>query len=362
MTDLEKNWAREFAKGLISVKQLNEKEFISDQDTSKIEQVKDLFDIRVPHIFVEQISAGVAELKNQFIPSISELNLLPEEMEDPIGDEKWSPVAGITHRYPDRVLFKLTYLCASYCRFCFRRYKVSDSSFNLSEEEYKNAITYIKEQKNIWEVILTGGDPLTLTNQKLSTVINDLSSIEHVKIIRFHTRIPSVLPARINSSLLNILKNSCKQIVFVVHMNTHHEFNQESCAAIKQLRDNGVILLLQAVLLKNINDSKENLTLLFKTAVEKGIKPYYLHYLDLAKGTEHFRVPLKQAIELYNSLRGSLSGICIPEFIVDIPGGKGKIALQANNIVELDNHCWQFISPLDGSKVTVKYPEERDSK
>ncbi len=354
----EKNWAKDLAKGLISVDQLRDKKVINENDKNKIAAVKELFDIRVPQIFADNSHLEIGEIAKQFVPSVNELTFLPEEFEDPIGDEAWTPVEGITHRYKDRVLLKLTYMCASYCRFCFRRYKVSDSSFNMSADEYAKAINYIERNEDIWEVILTGGDPLTLTDQKLKIVLNDLNKIAHVKVIRFHTRIPSVLPSRINTDLIQLLKEIQKQIIFVVHMNSHYEFTKESQHALKLLREHGFPLLLQAVLLKSINDSKEKLSLLFKTAVEHGIKPYYLHYLDLAKGVEHFRVPLKNALNLFKSLRGNISGICIPEFILDIPGGKGKIVLNEYNAVELENNCWQFLSPLDGSKIIVKYPEK----
>ncbi|WGL59362.1 KamA family radical SAM protein [Pigmentibacter sp. JX0631] len=358
MKSIEKNWAKELAKGIITAEQLLQKKFIAINEVEKIELAKENFDIRVPNVFLDAIDKNISEIKKQFVPSAQELNFLPEELEDPIGDERWTPVSGITHRYPDRVLLKLTYMCASYCRFCFRRYKVSDSAFNLTTEQYHEAIEYIKNNKDIWEVILTGGDPLTLTDQKLKNVLEDLDKISHVKIVRFHTRIPSVLPARINDSLIKILKSIQKQIVFVIHINSHHEFNVEAIYAIKRLRAEGFSLLMQSVLLKDINDDQEKLIKLLKIATENGIKPYYLHYLDLAKGTEHFRVPLRKAINLYNSLRGLISGICIPEFILDIPGGKGKISLQSSSVKELENNCWQFISPIDGSKIVIQYPAE----
>nr|BFD32682.1 lysine-2,3-aminomutase-like protein [Pigmentibacter ruber] len=358
MKSIEKNWAKDLAKGLITSEQLLQRQFIATNEIKEIELAKDNFDIRVPNIFLEDIEKNIIEIKKQFVPSGNELNFLPEELEDPIGDERWTPVTGITHRYPDRVLLKLTYMCASYCRFCFRRYKVSDSDFNLTTDEYCKAIKYIESNKDIWEVILTGGDPLTLTDQKLKNVLEDLDKISHVKIIRFHTRIPSVLPARINDSLIKILKSIKKQIVFVIHINSHLEFNYESIYAVKKLREEGFTLLMQSVLLKDINDDQEKLIKLLKMATENGIKPYYLHYLDLAKGTDHFRVPLKKAINLYNSLRGFISGICIPEFILDIPGGKGKISLNSSSVLELENNSWQFVSPIDGSKIVVQYPKE----
>jgi lysine 2,3-aminomutase len=353
---IEKNWARELSQGLISLGQLREQNIISDDEVNHLKPVKENFDIRIPHIFLDQIKNKNNGLAKQFIPSSKELLFFPEELDDPIGDERWTPVEGITHRYPDRVLLKATYMCASYCRFCFRRYKVSHPDNNLNPDNFEKAIHYIKSHPEIWEVILTGGDPLTLTDNAIKKLINGLSAIEHLKVIRFHTRIPSVLPSRINKPLIEILKNSNKSIWIAAHINSSEEFTSESKIALAALIDNGIPVLLQSVLLKGINDTHEKLVSLLKIAIENRVKPYYLHYPDLAKGTEYFRVPLKQAIELMKGLRGKISGLCLPQFIIDIPGGEGKIVVNANSIVELDDNTWEFESPLNGSRIKVKYP------
>lgn len=352
----DENWARDLAKGLISVEQLSKQGFIDINDIDNLQMVKDNFDIRVPNIFLNEIKNKNNEIAKQFIPNTNELLFFPEELEDPIGDERWTPVKGITHRYPDRVLLKVTYLCASYCRFCFRRYKVSDSENNLASENYDEAIQYIKSNQHIWEVILTGGDPLTLTDSGLQKLLLQLKEIPHVKIIRFHTRIPSVLPLRINQNLINLLKETNKSIWIAVHINSAHEFTEKCKKALALLIDNGIPVLLQSVLLKDINDTEEKLISLFKTAIENRVKPYYIHYPDLAKGTESFRIPLQQAIKLLKNLRGKISGLCLPEFIIDIPGGSGKIVVNASSAIELGNNQWEFESPLDGAKIVVKYP------
>lgn len=278
--------------------------FLSEEQAQDLEAVKENFDIRVPKIFLDKIKKDSSVLEKQFIPSTNELIFLPEELEDPIGDERWTPIEGITHRYPDRVLFKPTYMCASYCRFCFRRYKVSNLAHNLKPESFNAAIQYIKSKPEIWEVILTGGDPLTLTDYLLQKLVQEISCIEHVKVIRFHTRIPSVLPSRINEKLIQILKNTNKSIWIAAHINSSEEFTEEAKYALKQLIDNGIPVVLQSVMLKNINDSHEQLVLLLKTAVANRVKPYYLHFPDLAKGTEHFRVPLKKQSPLLKAYVG----------------------------------------------------------
>ncbi len=354
----EKNWAKELAKSLINLNQLAEKSIVPASDLQDLQKVKDTFDIRVSNLFIDDIVKGNNALAKQFIPSKNEIIFLPEELEDPIGDSRWSPVEGIVHRYPDRVLFKPTYLCGVYCRFCFRRNKVSNSANNIKSDNAKIAIDYIKSHKEIWEVILTGGDPLVLTDKILQKLLEEISSIEHVKILRFHTRIPSVLPSRVTDSLIQILKNTNKSIWIAVHMNSSEEFTEEAKTALAKLIDNGIPVVLQSVLLKDINDTNIQLVSLLKSAIENRVKPYYIHYPDLAKGTEHFRIPLKRAIELIKGLRGQISGLCIPHLIIDIPGGNGKIAINTHTARESKKNTWEFESPLDGTKITVQYPQE----
>lgn len=349
------NWAKDLAKGLTSVNQLAQQQIINTQQTADLNKIKSHLDIRIPNAFINEIKNNNEVLAKQFVPSAKELIFLPEELEDPIGDEIWSPVEGITHRYPDRVLLKPTYMCAAYCRFCFRRYKVSHSEYNLKEESYQKAVEYIKSNNKISEVILTGGDPLTLTDKVLNKILLDLREIEHVKILRFHTRVPSLLPLRITPQLIKILKETNKSIWVVTHINHADEFKPETKKALALFIDNGIPVLLQSVLLKGVNSTSADLINLLKLAVENRVKPYYLHYPDLAKGTKHFRIPLAEAISLVKSLRGKISGLCIPHFILDIPGGKGKIEINPHSAKQVSVGLWQFESPLDGSIVQIKY-------
>jgi lysine 2,3-aminomutase len=349
-----KNWARSLSRALIDKKQLLQNGLVLEEELPILEQVKKNFDIRIPKVFLKNIKTTA--LAKQFVPSIKELIFLPEELEDPIGDERWTPVEGLTHRYVDRVLLKPTYLCASYCRFCFRRSQVSDPKNNLSVENFRKAIDYIKMNTQIWEVIFTGGDPFTLTNATLCNMLHAVDAIEHVQIIRFHTRIPSVLPDRVDEDLIKILKNLKKTLWIAVHINSAHEFTSECKKALATFRNAGIPLVLQSVLLKDINDSPQKLTALLKTAVQHGVKPYYLHYPDLAQGTHHFRIPLEKAIQLVQNLQGKISGLCLPHLIVDIPGGAGKISLNSHTAEKLENHTWKFTSPLDNSTIIVKYP------
>ncbi len=350
------NWAKDLSGGLISTNQLIEHGLMEKDYSCALDEVKNNLNIRVPKQFLNDIKNNNESLKKQFIPSTDELVFFPQEMADPIGDEIYTPVEGITHRYPDRLLLKPTYMCAGYCRFCFRRYKVSHSEFNLKEEAYQKALTYISQAHEVREVILTGGDPLTLTDSTLAKILNDLAMVPQVKIIRFHTRVPSLLPSRVTPELLKILKNTGKTTWIVVHMNHADEFQENTKQALAAFIDNGFPVLMQSVLLKDVNTTRQDLINLFKTAVENRVKPYYLHYPDLAQGTNHFRIPLSDAVTLVKSLRGKISGLCLPQFVVDLPGGKGKVEVNPHHAQELAAGLWQFESPLDGSLVQVQYP------
>lgn len=263
-------------------------------------------------------------IAKQYVPSAQELNHKPEELADPIGDDPHSPVAGIVHRYPDRVLLKLLHTCSVYCRFCFRRESVGDGTAMLSPDEIANALAYIREHKEIWEVIFSGGDPFVLSDRRLTDVVAQLNDIEHVKILRFHTRLPVSDPARITPELIEALKGRANVYV-LLHCNHPRELTDEARRACGLLVDSGIPLLSQSVLLKGINDTPEALGALMRAFVESRVVPHYLHHGDLAKGTSHFRVPIKEGQALLRSMRGKMSGLCQPRYILDIPGGHGKV-------------------------------------
>lgn len=264
-------------------------------------------------------------IARQFIPDPAELLRAPNEDADPIGDDRHSPVEGIVHRYPDRVLLKLVHTCAVYCRFCFRREMVGPGKrAGLSGPALAAALDYIRANPKIWEVILSGGDPLVLSERRLRGVFDALAQISHVKILRLHTRIPVVDPARITSSFIDALKVDGKTTYLLVHANHPRELTGAARAACARLIAAGIPVLSQSVLLRGVNDDVETLADLMRAFVESGIKPYYLHHCDPAPGTAHFRVPISQGQELMRALRGRLSGLCQPTYVVDIPGGYGK--------------------------------------
>jgi lysine 2,3-aminomutase len=275
-------------------------------------------------------------IARQFVPDPAELLRRPEEMDDPTGDGMFSPVKGIVHRYPDRVLLKLLHICPVYCRFCFRRTVVGkEGSAVLAPQALDAAIAYIAARPEIWEVILTGGDPLTLSARRLSEVMEMLKAIDQVKILRLHTRVPVADPAKVTPDLPKILLASGKSVYVALHANHPRELTQPARRACAKFIDAGIPMLSQSVLLAGVNDNIETLTKLMRAFVEARIKPYYLHQLDPARGTAHFRVPIAKGQELMRQLLGRVSGLCQPHYMLDIPGGSGKSPIGPNYLTEL---------------------------
>lgn len=264
-------------------------------------------------------------IARQFVPSTAELVATAGERADPIGDDAHSPLEGIVHRYPDRVLLKPVHVCAVYCRFCFRRETVGPGKAStLSSAGLAAALDYIAGRPEIWEVILSGGDPLVLSPRRLAAIMRRLDAIEHVKVVRIHTRLPVADPARITPELVAALRLGAKPTWIVLHANHPREMNEAARAACGRLVDAGMAMLSQSVLLRGINDDPQTLAALMRAFVETRIKPYYLHQGDLAPGTSHLRTGIAAGQALMRSLRGDVSGLCQPTYMLDIPGGHGK--------------------------------------
>ncbi len=267
-------------------------------------------------------------IARQFIPDGAELIGAPGESADPIGDEAHSPVKGIVHRYPDRVLLKVVHACAVYCRFCFRREMIGPKGLGaLSPKALDGALAYIAQRPAIWEVILTGGDPLILSPRRLKSLIGRLAAIDHVKIIRIHTRLPVADPEAITDAMVRALKAPGKAVYVALHANHPRELTDAARAACARLVDAGVPMVSQSVLLKGVNDDVETLSALMRAFVETRIKPYYLHQGDLAPGTSHLRTSIAEGQALMAAMRGELSGLAQPTYVLDIPGGHGKVPI-----------------------------------
>ncbi|MGA1801734.1 lysine-2,3-aminomutase-like protein [Rhizobium sp. HT1-10] len=298
-------------------------------------------------------------IARQFVPDQAELVVTPEERADPIGDAAHSPVAGIVHRYPDRVLLKAVHVCPVYCRFCFRREMVGPQGLGtLDAGELAGAFDYIRNHPEIWEVILTGGDPLVLSPRRLEELLAGLSAIDHVKIVRFHTRVPVVDPQKVDAALVAALKSSGKTVYVALHANHPRELTAEARAACARLVDAGIVMVSQSVLLKGVNDDPAVLAALMRGFVETRIKPYYLHHPDLAPGTSHFRLAIAEGQRLVAELRGRLSGLCQPTYILDIPGGYGKADIGKSAIRDVGEGCYS-VSDYQGQ--SHDYPPAKGS-
>lgn len=269
----------------------------------------------------------------QFLPDSRELDIADDELSDPIGDSAHSPVKGIVHRYPDRCLLKIVHVCPVYCRFCFRRDMVGPGGDGaLTGEELDAALAYIASQPKIWEVILTGGDPFMLSPRRVRELTQRLAAVEHVKIIRWHTRVPAVDPGRVTQELVQALRADGATTYVVLHANHARELTPDARTAIARLVDAGIPMLSQTVLLKGVNDDADTLEALMRAFVECRVKPYYLHHLDRAPGTSHFRCSIARGQSLVQNLHERASGLAQPSYILDIPEGHGKVALSAPTV------------------------------
>jgi lysine 2,3-aminomutase len=279
----------------------------------------------------------------QFVPDSSELITTPDERNDPIGDDAHSPVKGVVHRYPDRVLLKAVHICPVYCRFCFRREMVGPHGDGmLGPEQLDAAFDYIRAHEEIWEVILTGGDPLILSPRRLADIMRRLSGIPHVRIVRFHTRVPVVEPGAVSDELISALKSSSKTTYIALHANHPRELTPAATAACARLVDAGIVMVSQTVLLRGVNDDPAILAELMKAFVQNRVKPYYLHHPDLAPGTSHFRLDIAEGQRIVAALRGKISGLCQPTYVLDIPGGYGKAAIGESAVRSADDGCYSI--------------------
>ncbi|PID28465.1 MAG: lysine 2,3-aminomutase [Candidatus Cloacimonadota bacterium] len=268
----------------------------------------------------------------QAIPKIFESYINESDMTDPLHEDTDSPVPGLTHRYPDRVLLLLTDQCSMYCRHCTRRRTAGERDAPMPKKQVDAAIEYIKAHPEVRDVILSGGDPLCLSDERIDEVLSKVSAIEHVDIIRIGSRTPVVLPQRITDSLINVLKKY-PPVYVNTHFNHVNEISEEAKTAVAKLVNNGIVVGNQSVLLKGINDHPRVMKNLVHELVKNRIRPYYIYQCDLSTGISHFRTPVSRGIEIIESLRGHTSGLCVPTFVVDAPGGGGKIPVQPNYII-----------------------------
>lgn len=320
-------------KNIRSYSQLLETKVINKESDSKLQKLEAVLDKYAMSITPQMLELIKEEkdleekpITQQFVPTVEELNTLEEELYDPTGDFAYTPVKGIVHRYQDRCLLKPVSVCSVYCRFCFRREFIGPNQESLSLEDLKKAYEYIASNPNIFEVILTGGDPLILKPKQIMAILKALSEIPHVEVIRIHTRIPIIDSDKITDEMLEALQIE-KSLFLAIHANHPKEFTEKAKLTCHRIAHAGIPMVSQSVLLKGINNDVETLGLLMRTFVKNKIKPYYLHHPDMAKGTSHFRVTIEEGRELVQALRQNYSGLCQPTYIKEIPGGFGKIPI-----------------------------------
>jgi lysine 2,3-aminomutase len=311
-----------------STEKLVERGLVAPEREVELRRVADKFAVAVT-----EDMAGLIDLADpddpiaaQFVPSAAELETAPDDRADPIGDERWSPLPGIVHRYPDRVLLKPILVCPVYCRFCFRREQVGQGEGLLDPADLDRAFAYIEQRPEIWEVIVTGGDPLLLSPRRLGALVRRLEQVPHVAVIRFHTRVPVAEPRRVDAALVAALAAD-KAVYVAIHANHPRELTPAMRAAVHRLLHAGIPVLSQTVLLRGVNDDPATLEALFRGLVAMRVKPYYLHHPDLAPGTGHFRLDIDRGRQLVAALRGRVSGLCQPTYVLDIPGGYGKVPI-----------------------------------
>ena len=332
------DWHWQYANRITTVEALAEILSLSEKDKEDIALSLSRFRMAITPYFASLIDPDnqACPLRLQAVPSLRETFVQPWEAKDPLSEEKNSPVSNIVHRYPDRVLFLVTRQCAMYCRHCVRKRHVGEEDFLISQDKKEKAIQYIAGMPQIRDVLISGGDPLTMSDEALEDIIARLRAIEHVEIIRIGTRIPAVLPMRVTPALLRMLKKY-HPIWMNLHFNHPLELTGQSCKACADIADAGIPLGNQTVLLKGVNDNIGVMKELLLKLVQARVRPYYIYQCDLFEGSEHFRTKVETGIEMIRSLTGSISGFAIPKFVIDAPDGGGKVPLNPDNIVSLDD-------------------------
>lgn len=323
-------------------------------DRRVAERLDEFFQARINPYYLSLIRYPGDPIWLQCVPDVKELEDI-DAPEDPLHEDEMSPVPNITHRYPDRALFLVTSQCGLYCRFCTRKRKVGDQS-KISMRTLESAFNYLEQHTEISDVILSGGDPLMLTDTMLEKILIRLRQIKHIQVIRLGTKMPCVLPHRITPQLCEMLKRY-HPIYCNTHFNHPWEITDESKRACGMLADAGIPVGNQCVLMKGVNDNAETMKSLMKGLLAMRVRPYYIYQADLTKGANHFRTPLKTGMEIMDKLRGHISGLAVPQFVIDAPGGGGKIPLLPNYVISQDDD--KIV--LRNFKYNIyEYPDVRD--
>lgn len=328
------DWTWQAKNSITNLTQLKKYINLSAEEERDIEECLKTFRMAITPYYLSLIDLNDPEdpIRKQTIPSAAELYFAPEESADSLHEDTDSPVKGLTHRYPDRVLFLITDRCASYCRHCTRRRFVGQTDNAMPKEQIDACIDYIRQHPEVRDVLVSGGDVFMQSDETLEYIISSLRAIEHVEVIRLGTRMPVVMPQRITQELCDMLKKY-HPIWVNVHFNHPNEITPESAAACARLADAGIPLGNQSVLLAGVNDCVHVMRKLVNDLVKIRVRPYYIYVCDLSLGLSHFRTPVSKGIEIIEGLRGHTSGYCVPTFVVDAPGGGGKVPVMPNYVL-----------------------------
>ena len=363
VTDAEWNdWTWHMKNGIRDIETLEKVVKLTDLERDQIRQCLGKFTMEITPYYAALMDRDDPEcpVRMQSVPRIAEMHDDPSDMADPLHEDVDSPVPGLTHRYPDRVLLLVTNICSMNCRHCTRRRLVGDEDVDMPEDNVSAAIEYIRKTPSVRDVLLSGGDPLVLPDEKLRSILRRLREIPHVEIIRIGTRMPIVLPQRITDGLVNMLRQF-HPVWVNVHFNHPKEITEQSWQAVKILRDLGIPLGNQSVLLKGVNDDTDVMRDLCHALGRLGVKPYYLYYADLVEGTGHFRTDMYKGKEICRDLCGATTGFLRPTYVVDALGGRGKtpVDLGYSDGISADRKGGVITSPIGLGKVYVNDPIER---
>jgi lysine 2,3-aminomutase len=323
-------------------------------DGAEIDEVRKVYPMRIPRYYYNLIQREGDPVWMQSVPSMRELQD-EDALEDPLNEDGDSPVPRLTHRYPDRVLLLITDRCPMYCRFCTRKRMVGRAS-DVTEKTIALGIEYIRSHPEIRDVLLSGGDPLMVSDEKLEHIISSLRAIPHIQIIRIGTKFPCVLPSRITENLCNMLKKY-HPIFLNTHFNHPRELTPEATAACERLANAGIPVGCQTVLMKGVNDDPEIIKQLMHKLLMARVRPYYLYQADLTRGTNHFRARVEVGLRIIQALRGFTTGFGVPQFVIDAPGGGGKVPLMPEYIVSMDDKE-VVMRNFEGNE--YRYPQVQD--
>ncbi len=352
------DWKWQLAHRITDVDTLSKVLTLSEEEKRDIERSLGYFRMAVTPYFASVMdpSDPLCPLRRQAVPSIKETRILPWETEDPLSEEKDSPVPRVVHRYPDRVLFLVTRQCAAYCRHCVRKRYVGEDDYLISDKQKEDALAYIASTPQVRDVLISGGDPFTLDDGILEDIVSRVRAIPHVEVIRIGTRAPATLPMRVTPELLSMLRKY-HPIWVNVHFNHPKELTALSRKACMDIADAGIPVGNQSVLLRGINDNTDTMRKLLLELVRVRVRPYYIYQCDLYQGSEHFRTRVETGIEIMKNLTGAISGFAIPRFVIDAPNGGGKVPVNPDTIISLDDSKVELLN-YEGHVYT--YPQPGD--